>query len=76
MLNKDNITHLKKIKAKILLKMDLRTPPQSPRSPSVCPGAPIKKRECDGCRQMMMYGYGAENQEAHMGDHGCLNRKE
>ena len=48
------------------------TPPQSPREKPVCPGAPIKKRECKGCRQMLVYGHGAENQEAHMGEHGCL----
>ena len=52
--------------------MTMETPPPTPRSPIKCPDAPVKKRECDGCRQMRIYGYGGENQETHMGENGCL----
>ena len=48
------------------------TPPSSPRAPIECPSAPKKISKCYGCYVMKKYGYGGENQQAHMDDDGCL----
>ena len=48
------------------------TPPSSPRGQQECPGAPTKMPKCYGCYMMVKYGYGGENQVAHMEENGCL----
>jgi len=48
------------------------TPPSSPRGQQECPGAPTKMPKCYGCYMMEKYGYGGENQAAHMEINGCL----
>ena len=53
----------------------LMTPPSSPRQME-CPGAPMKMPKCYGCYMMKRYGYGGENQQAHMDEDGCLTKRE
>ena len=54
--------------------VNFQTPISSPRDEPVCPGAPKKMIKCEGCRIMLEYGTGGENQQAHMGPGGCLEQ--